>query len=314
MPCLIAVMQWLQKYRLCFHLCATSKHDQHSDICGKSDADFLPCLHRSLCGCSPCCMRLRQRLHQWALTMPQCCRWLQSYPCSMSLHVLMLLGLPSRVTGTAAACIWREQTMQHQQCPRSTLQLHALQATMQGFAVLAGEDGIVSLDTLAPAPAFSFPAAHSSALAAAAAALLPPEQQPAPHGSVSVLQLLAAAAAVGLVPRPGTGAVFSRWPTPSISQSVCIIKRVSPCKLRWGVCNCLALWAVKFALGETLLTSPPHADSHDNALPAASMHRQCIDLLDVTPLCGACSRLATDIGHMSCTQGLMIHTSVAWLL
>lgn len=81
---------------------------------------------------------------------------------------------------------------------------------MQGFAELAGEDGIVSLDTLAPSPASSFPAAHASALAAAAAVLLPPEQQPAPHGSVSALQLLATAAAVGLVPRPGTGAVFSR--------------------------------------------------------------------------------------------------------
>lgn len=102
--------------------------------------------------------------------------------------------------------------MQHQQCPRSTLQLHALQAAMQGFAALAGEDGIMSLDTLAPAPASSFPAAHASALAAAAAALLPPDQQTTPHGPVSALQLLAAAAAVGLVPRPGTGAVFSRWP------------------------------------------------------------------------------------------------------
>ena len=92
----------------------------------------------------------------------------------------------------------------------SSLLSDAMQATMQGFAALAGEDGIVSLDTLAPAPASSFPAAHASALAAAAAVLLPPEQQPAPHGSVSALQLLAAAAAVGLVPRPGTGAVFSR--------------------------------------------------------------------------------------------------------
>ena len=81
---------------------------------------------------------------------------------------------------------------------------------MQGFAALAGEDGIVSLDTLAPVPASSFPSAHASALAAAAAALLPPEQQLADHGSVSTLQLLVAAAAVGLVPRPGTGAVFSR--------------------------------------------------------------------------------------------------------
>ena len=83
---------------------------------------------------------------------------------------------------------------------------------MQGFAMLAGEDGIVSLDTLAPASASSFPAAHASDLAAAAAALLPSEQQLASHGSVSALQLLEAAAAVGLVPRPGTGAVFSRWP------------------------------------------------------------------------------------------------------
>jgi hypothetical protein len=129
----------------------------------------------------------------------------------MRLYILMLLALPSKVTGTAAACTWRELTMQHQQCPRSTLQLHALQATMQGFAALAGEDGIVSLDTLAPAPASSFPAVHASALAAAAANLLPPGQQLEPNASVSALPLLEAAAAAGLVPRPGTGAVFSRW-------------------------------------------------------------------------------------------------------
>lgn len=87
---------------------------------------------------------------------------------------------------------------------------------MQGFAELAGEDGIVLLDLAAPLPASSFPGVHASALAAAAAYLLAGrhgQQQPTapPAATVDVLQLLMATAAVGLVPRPGTGAVFSRY-------------------------------------------------------------------------------------------------------
>ncbi len=106
---------------------------------------------------------------------------------------------------------------------------------MQGFAALAGEEGVLSIDTPALLPVSAFPYAHASALAGALAELRAgdskstfqpvgstaersveyevrrAERESAVLGAVDAPALLAAAAAEGLVPRPGSGAVFSRW-------------------------------------------------------------------------------------------------------
>ena len=74
---------------------------------------------------------------------------------------------------------------------------------MAAWATLVGEHGLISIEPMAPSRGGPWPGAELSALHAAWRATHG-------RGSFTGTQLLAAAGAHGLVPRPGTGRRFTR--------------------------------------------------------------------------------------------------------